>query len=226
MSEWWTYTLSDFLLFSSRTYYRLFEIYNAAIWPAQLAGAAAGIAIVALLRRGTINRGRAISALLAVCWTWVAVVFLAGRYTTINWAAIYFAWAFGAEAALWIWIGVVRGRLTFDWPGDLATRGGFALLLFALAALPLAGPFLGRGWRGLQVFGSAPDPTAVATLGVLLLARGRGRGPLMAVPVLWCAVTGLTLLAMKSPEAWIPPFAALLFAALAILNRRRNPAKR
>ena len=28
MSEWWTYRLSNFLLFSPRTYYRLFELYN------------------------------------------------------------------------------------------------------------------------------------------------------------------------------------------------------
>ena len=35
MPEWWTYSLSDFLMFSPRTYYRLFELHNAAIWPAQ-----------------------------------------------------------------------------------------------------------------------------------------------------------------------------------------------
>ena len=33
MSEWWTYRPSDFLLFAPRTYYRLFELYNAEIWP-------------------------------------------------------------------------------------------------------------------------------------------------------------------------------------------------
>src|SRR5258707_15614550 len=49
MSEWWTYRLTSFLLFSPRTYYRLLELYNLAIWPAQLAGAAIGVAIVALL---------------------------------------------------------------------------------------------------------------------------------------------------------------------------------
>ncbi len=41
MSEWWTYTLSDFLLFSARTYYRLFELYNRDVWPAQLGRARA-----------------------------------------------------------------------------------------------------------------------------------------------------------------------------------------
>ena len=37
MSEWWTYSLTSFLLFSARTYYRLFELYNADVWPLQIA---------------------------------------------------------------------------------------------------------------------------------------------------------------------------------------------
>ena len=52
MSEWWTYSLSDFLLFSPRTYYRLFELYNLAIWPAQILALALGLAILALWLRG------------------------------------------------------------------------------------------------------------------------------------------------------------------------------
>jgi len=43
MSEWWTYRLSDLLLFSPRTYYRLFELYNAAIWPAQVLAVVIGL---------------------------------------------------------------------------------------------------------------------------------------------------------------------------------------
>jgi hypothetical protein len=36
MSEWWTYRLSDILPFSAQTYFRLFELHNAAVWPAQI----------------------------------------------------------------------------------------------------------------------------------------------------------------------------------------------
>ena len=46
MSEWWTYRLSNFLLFSPRTYDRLFELYNAAIWPAQAAAFLVGLVIL------------------------------------------------------------------------------------------------------------------------------------------------------------------------------------
>src|SRR3954466_3939480 len=103
MSEWWTYNLSDFLLFSARTYFRLFEIYNAAIWPAQLAALGIGIAILVLLRRGGAKAGQAIGLLFGSCWIFTAVFFLAGRYATINWAASRFAWAFGLEGALLVW---------------------------------------------------------------------------------------------------------------------------
>ncbi len=70
----------------------------------------------------------------------------------------------------------------------------------------------------------APDPTAVATLGLLLIARGRGRGWLMVIPAVWCGISGATLLAMKAPDDWIPPLAATVAVALTArraANRRR-----
>jgi hypothetical protein len=223
-SEWWTYTLRDFLLFSSRTYYRLFELYNAAIWPAQVAALGLGLAVLALLRRPSFARARAIALILAGCWLWVAIAFHAHRYAKINSAAAYFAAGFGLEAALLIWIGILRGRLSFERP---AGRAGFWIFLFALTIEPILGPLFGRGWRQVEIFGVAPDPTAVATLGILLLARGRGRWSLLVVPAIWCAVSGATLLAMKAPDAWVPPLAALLAVALAIRQKRalRRTAK-
>lgn len=220
MSEWWTYHLSDFLLFTSRTYYRLFEIYNAAIWPAQILALGLGLAIAPLSRRGSASSGRLIAAILAACWLWVAIAFHAARYATINYAAGYFAWAFGVEAALLIWTGIVRGRLQFERPAERAGRVGLAIFLFALVIEPLVGPLLGRGWKGIELFGVAPDPTAVATLGVLLLARGRGRVLLLVIPVIWCATTGAFLFAMKAPDFWIPPVPAALAVFLAVWQAR------
>lgn len=224
MSEWWTYSLSDFLLFSPRTYYRLYELYNAAIWPAQVVALGLGLAIWVLLRRLTASRERAIAAILAGCWLWVAIAFHARRYATINWAAAYFAAAFALEAALLIWFGVVRGRLSFDRSVDLATRAGRGIFLFALVIEPPVGPLLGRRWRGVEIFGVAPDPTAIATLGILLLAGGGGQWALFVVPAVWCAVSGATLLAMKSPDSWIPPLAGALTVALAIRHERGRKA--
>lgn len=221
MSEWWTYRLSSFLLFSPRTYYRLFELYNAAIWPAQVVAVALGAGIVVLLRRGGAARGRLIAGILSACWLWVAIAFLAGRYASINFAATHLAWAFGVEAGLVAGIGVVEGRMVLEWPpADVAGRLGLAMFVFALLIEPLVGPALGRTWKQVEIFGVAPDPTVIATLGLILLARTRLRWLLMVVPGLWCVFTGGTLLAMKAPDWWVPWAAAILAVTLAARQTR------
>ena len=162
MSEWWTYSLSDFLLFSPRTYYRLFELYNVALWPAQLLVPVLGAAILLLLRAGGRRRSRIVATILAGCWLWVGWGFLYSRYATINWAAAYFAALFALQAALLL-AGAAGGKLDFGTPSRGARRTGLGLFLFALLALPWAGPLLGRGWRQMELFALAPDPTALAT---------------------------------------------------------------
>lgn len=213
MSEWWTYRLSDFLLFSPRTYYRLFELHNEALWPAHPAALAAGVAILVLAARGGPARGRIVAALLAACWTWVAWSFLYTRYATINWAATWFAALFLAQAALLALAGTLGGKL--DFAAGRSWRLG--LFAFALAVQPLAGILAGRHWTQAEVFGMTPDPTAVGTLGIAALASGPWRWGLMVIPILWCAVSGATLWTMGSPDAFVPPAAALV--ALLIAGR-------
>jgi hypothetical protein len=211
MSEWWTYSLSDFLLFSPRTYYRLFELYNLAIWPAQIVALALGLAILVLMLRRHAWHGRAVAAILAGCWLWVACAYLFTRYDTINWAARYLAAGFALQALLLAWTGLARNRLAMR-PGrtDLVGGAGLGLFAFALAVQPLIGPLLaGRPWTQVEIFGVAPDPTVVATLGVLL-ATERPPWHLSAIPLAWCAISGATLWAMQSLDALILPGAAFL----------------
>jgi hypothetical protein len=215
MSEWWTYSLSDFLLFSPRTYYRLFELYNVAVWPAQLVALALGVAMLALMLARPAWHGRAIAAILAAGWLWVAWAYLFTRYDTINWAGRYFAAGFALEALLIAWTGLARDRLAMGSTPTLAHRAGVALFAFALIVEPLIGPLLiGRPWTQVELAGLAPDPTVVATLGVLLAAE-RALLHLAIVPLAWCAIAGATLWTMGSPDALVLPAAALLAIAVA-----------
>jgi hypothetical protein len=224
MSEWWTYTLSDIQSFSLETWHRFLERYNAAIWPAQILALALGLVILALLRRPDLRRGRIIAAILAACWLWIAIAFFAMRYAKLTWIAVYFAWGFGLEAALLLWAGLVRGRLAFE-----RRPAGLAVFLFALVVLPLIGRLLSGSFRQVEVFGVTPDPTVVGTLGILLLATGRVRWELIALPAIWCAVSGASLAAMDAPASWIVPAAAALVVTLAAWRtsprRRKNPRK-
>ena len=214
MSEWWTYRPADLLMFSPETYYRLFQLYNAEVWPAQIIVLAAGFTIIVLIFRGPGWRGHAIAALLAAAWLAVAGAYFLERYASINLAAPYFAWGFAAQAVLTAVSGILMRRLAFNDPRALTAKVGVALFLFALLLQPLIGPLAGREWSGVELFGLAPDPTVLATLGVLVVAD-RIRWELFVIPVLWCAITGATLWAMGSPEVLLMPLAGLSTLILA-----------
>lgn len=210
MSEWWTYRLTSFLLFSPRTYYRAIELYNLAIWPVQLAGIAIGIAIVVLLIMDIGQRDRVIAALLAACWLWIACAFHYERYAQINWVAPWFAAAFALQALLLVVLGVFTRRIVFRPASGPSFWIAASLVAIVVVAYPLLPLLTGRAWTTAELFGVAPDPTAIATVAALALVRGPIRWLLLVVPLLWCAVAALTLWAMKSPEAVAVAAAAVL----------------
>ena len=222
MSEWWSYRLSDFLLFSPRTYYRMIERLNEAVWPAHIILLALGCAVLVLVIRGRTPPPRATWTVLALAWAWVAWDFLWRRYAAINWAAVYVVPLFVLEAVLLLLSGWRAGnRRLLPASGRVV-----AAVLFGLATVgyPLVAPLVGRGWAQSEIFGLAPDPTAVATLSLLLLVPSRTPRLLMLVPAVWCLLSGLTLWAMGSPEAWIPPTAALLSVVARAGRRLGSPA--
>jgi len=215
MSEWWTYSLSDFLLFSPPTYYRLVELYNLALWPAQLVALAIGAAILGVLGSRATWQGRIIMVVLALLWVWVAWAYFLERYETINWAASYYAAGFVAEAVLLLWRAVFPG-VSFRPNQNLASRAGFVISASAMFLYPLIAPALQRPWTQAEAFGIMPDPTAIATLGILLLATSRFPWELSAIPLLWCVISSATLWAMDSVDAFIPVLATCFIVVLAI----------
>lgn len=210
MSEWWTYTPADFLMFAPRTYWRLVERYNEAIWPLQILGVACGLALVALVHGNRAHRDRIIAGLIAGCWLWIASAFHLQRYAQINWAATWFAAAFALQALLLVIVGVAAGRIRLIDTDGRARAIASLVLVFAVLVYPLLAPLAGRPWSTAEVFGVAPDPTAIATVAVLALVRGRIRWLLLAVPLGWCAIATATLWVMEAREAVVVAAATLL----------------
>lgn len=220
MSEWWTYRPSDFLMFAPRIYWRLFESINTAIWPAQLLLVGAALAwVLWFMRSGAEAAPRASAVALALCWLFVAWAFLLQRYAPINWAADAFALGFALQG-LGLLVLVGGGPLQAS-VQPWRRAAGLGLLLWALLGHPLLALLSGRPWMQAEVFGLAPDPTAIGTLGWLLLLEGRARVLLRClwlVPLAWCAISAATLGTMGEWTALVPLAAALL--ALAAARRR------
>lgn len=197
MSEWWTYRPSSFLMFAPRTYWRVVELYQREVWPLQLLMLAAGIGLLWIASGRGRSAPRVICTVLALIWLWIGWAFHWQRYATINWGARYFALAFVVQAAALLALGVLRSGRPAPVRSD-DTRGlGLALAACGVFAYPLAGVLAGRPWVQAEVFGLMPEPTALATVGLLLAAGPRARGWLIVVPLLSLAL-GLTTLRLIS----------------------------
>jgi len=218
MTEWWSYRLSDVLLFSPRAYWRLFELHNAALWPLPLATLALGIAALAFAILRPQQSARPVAILFAILWAWVGWSFLWQRYATINWAAAYVAPLFAIEALMLCVIGGILNGLSFDRRG-VHGIAGFLLIVLSLA-YPALAPLFGKPWRAAEIFGIAPDPTAIATLGFLLIARGKFLRLLHPIPILWCIASGLTLQQLEHGGIPVPLVSGALTGVAALLRRK------
>lgn len=189
MSQWWTYRLSDFLLFSPRTYWRLVELYNQEVWPAQVLALGLGLALLLAAASSRPVAARGVAAALAGAWLWVGWAFHWQRYATINWAATSFAIAFWIEAGLLLLAAAAGGSAR---QGSAAVgAAGWMLAVGGVVLYPLAAPAAGRPWAQTEVFGLMPEPTALATVGLLLLMRRTSW--LLVVPSLALLVGAATL---------------------------------
>ena len=224
MEDWLSYRLSDLLLFSPRTYYRMFELYHQELWPAQLLVLGVVVAIVVFLRRDDAWVDPALAAILAACWLWAAVAFHLQRYAPINWAARYFAAGFALQAALLLWSGVVRRTVRFASRRNSASSLAAWLFVAAVAVSPLAGRATERTWSQVELVGLTPDATMLATLALLVTASRAPRW-LMIVPLAWCLVGGATLWALESPEAWVSIVAGV-GGLVALFRRNRGDSAR
>jgi hypothetical protein len=236
MSAWLDYRLSDFLMYSPRVYHRLLELYNAAIWPVHLIAFLLGLALMVFAVRGGGSAVRPMAAILAAAWVWVALAFLHQRYATINWAAVYIAVAFLVEAG-WLALMALRARPGIDMgftargcpgsglyfmptaPPSAAQSLGLALMAFAIFVYPFLAMAKGRPWLQAELFGLMPDPTIMATLGALLIWRGRFRLWGAIVPLACCLVSGATSWTLGEPAAWAMPLVAIIAVGALVMDR-------
>jgi hypothetical protein len=196
--------LEDFLLFSPTTYWRLFALENQELWPLHLATLLAGGALLWSICKRLHIPGRWIGPVAATVWIWVGWRFVLERYGPINWAADYLGWLYFLQAAILALLGFT-GKLHFARSQDAGTAwAAYAIVIIALAAYPLLALAEGRSWETAEVFGIAPDPTVVATLGLLALTpRTLLMATLQVIPALLLIASALTLIAMDAWQGWV-----------------------
>jgi hypothetical protein len=175
------------LPFTPADFFDVFGRYNTSLWPAALVLWVVSAAFVAAAIRMREPPHRALSALLAVHWAWSGLAYHAAFFTRINPAAWLFAALFLAQAGLFVWRGVLQGRLRFSTSGSPRGVVAGALVIYSFL-YPVANLTLGMTYPRVPIFG-VPCPTTIFTTG-LLLAASPPDWRLAAIPVLWSMAGG------------------------------------
>ncbi len=209
MNDWASYRLQDFIPFTADVYFRLLERMGETFWPLHIVTVALGVAAIGLALMG---RTQLACVLPAPLWAFVGVAFFIQRYAELNWAGRYAGYAFMAHGVLLAVVALKGfGLDKAPRPTSPPVLIGLAIALFGLLGMPLIAPLTGDSWSQAQVFGIHADPTAVTTLGLMLVVlRGWVLGAACIVPMLWILVSGLTLQVLGSS------LAPVLFAVLAV----------
>lgn len=217
MEALWSYDLQDFLLFSPRAYWRLFELHNEVLWPLQILPLTGFLLGAALAGSGRATMRKLAWVLVSLVWLWVGSSFVLGTYAAINWAAVYLAGIWAAGAFLYMTSFCVRSTQgeTRRAPRLL----GWGLIGYATLLHPLWPLATNRPLAQAEIVGTAPDPTAIATLGLVLLTNGGGRAVLaITPPMAWCIVSAATLLTMGALQGWAM-LAAAIIAGVALMRQ-------
>lgn len=173
--------------FTIDQFHGVFRDYNTAVWPAQwFLVALAVVAVVAVLRPRPWS-GVAVAAILGFLWAWMAVAYHLSFFARISPPAYAFAALSMVGAAVFIWQGAIRRRLSFQWVSGPKAIAGTALIVFALIAYPVWSAYAGHPYPETPTFG-LPCPTTIFTIGVLCFAVPPTPHSPLIVPLLWCLV--------------------------------------
>jgi hypothetical protein len=205
------------LPFTTDQFFDVFRRYNEAVWPAQLLFAALAIVAIVGCLRGTLRDARAVSAILAALWLWMAIAYHVAFFATITRAAILFGALFALQGLLFLALGVWKRKLVFRAQADAPGLLGVLLSLYALAVYPWLGSVSGHWYPALPTFG-LPCPTTIFTLALLLWLRPPVPRIVFVIPLLWAAIATTAALQLGVRED-LGLSAAGLIAAGFVLRR-------
>ncbi|KAF0116850.1 MAG: hypothetical protein FD150_186 [Rhodobacteraceae bacterium] len=186
--------------FTTEQFFEVFARYNQAIFPWQIIAILAGVMAVALLWRNTRQATAGVLLVLAAMWLVNGIGYHWLHFAPINPIARLFAVVFVAQALLLVWAALARPGLRLTPGNDLVSILGLACIGFAIVIYPALGWLAGHRYPAVPMFGVAPCPTTIFTVGVLLLGDWREVRGLLVIPALWAAIGGSASILLGVPQ--------------------------
>jgi hypothetical protein len=208
--------------FTVAQFFAVFADYNAAIWPLQIvAYGLGGVAVITLWTRGPLSN-QIIPSVLAVMWALNGIGYHFLFFSEINPIANASALLFLLQAILFAASGMLLNDFRFDVRLNFKSVAGLLFIVYALLIYGILGYGAGHGLMAGPLFGVAPCPTAIFTIGMLILARGKWVVWLSIIPILWSLIGVAAALQFGVPEDLALPVAGAVLMVVVAMDRVRK----
>ncbi|MRR16188.1 MAG: hypothetical protein EG826_07005 [Deltaproteobacteria bacterium] len=207
--------------FTVEQFFTVFKNYNEAIWPAQIIAYILGIAALALAIRRTNPSDRIISGILAIFWVWMGIFYHILHFSVINPAARIFGIVFILQGLLFLAAGTFLGKLSFRFTAAPLPVLGALFILYAMVIYPLLGIFFGHIYPAAPMFGVAPCPTTIFTIGILLWTAKKVPGYLLIIPFLWSLIGMSAAIHLRVPQDYGLVVSVVIGTILILVRNRR-----
>ena len=185
--------------FSTEEFLGIFKKYNTAIWPGQVFLYLLTLTAIILIFRKTHFSSWVITIILSFLWLWMGVIYHLMYFTEINNAAYLFASVFIFQAILLLYFGVLRKKISFQYPtGFYGFAGGF-FIFFALLLYPIISYKMGHVYPSTPTFG-VPCPTTIFTLGILMWTDKKTPLIIYLIPLGWVMIGFLAVFSLGMSE--------------------------
>jgi hypothetical protein len=155
--------------------------YNLQIWPGQIIAYLLGVAAVFLAVRNISLSRRAIPAILATFWLWVALFFWLPSGMR-GYAPGYIFTAIFLNQGLLFLIFTWKPQLSFGLWKNTSSLAGIVIVLYALIGYPFVSALAGHIYPRISPFGLTPGPLVTFTFGLLLLVERKVPRLLLVIP--------------------------------------------
>ncbi len=213
--------------FTIEAFLDVFAAYNAAIWPLQIVAYGLGAVAVAALFTPSRRVTQLALVSMAILLAFTGIGYHLLSFARINPIAPVFAGAFVLQAVLFVTSALRPGDLRLRLGRDLRSGTGLLAILYAVAIYPLVGIWAGHGMMAGPMFGVAPCPLTIFTIGMLLMAQGTWVIWQSVIPFLWSLIGLAAAIQLGIPEdLMMPAVGMILVGTLGTQAWRRRGSRR
>jgi len=211
--------------FSQDQFFSVFEAYNLSLWPIQILFYGLGVVCIVVMVKNGIKYSRILFSVLSFFWVWMGVVYHMLYFSSINRAAYLFGSVFIVQGLVFLYFGVIKQKIKFNFNLDLSGIIGLVLIVYALVAYPIISHFVGHVYPRSPTFG-VPCPTTIFTFGLLLHSNTRVPWFIVLIPLLWSLIGFSAALNLSVKEDFGLPVAGLLASPILLFYKPISQTKK